>query len=227
MDTQTKNELSVLEAFSKVFAFGLALLYIVGFLVVASYLLQFGVTSFSVLQLPYLIAGIWVLGPPLLYTWVVNSARSFEMTLAPENGGFSWRRFFYAIVLTSVPNAIGVMLIVSIPRLLDNLTWGTGLRFFGFYFGMSAAAHLYWMARTTPVGNETIWRNRTHAAQFFLTLLVMLTLGYAVWFSARMYPLIPFSLGGGRPLTIQFIEGEKSMPDTIQRPTPTRNVPFR
>lgn len=30
-------------------------------------------------------------------------------------------------------------------------------------------------------------------------------------------PLIPFSLGGGKPLTAAFFEGEKKMPDEIQR----------
>jgi hypothetical protein len=217
MDAQTRERLDVLETFSKALAICLALLYVVGFVVVSSYLLRFGVSSFSVLQLQYLIAGVWVLGPPILYTWLVDSQQQFEVTVAPENSGLNLRRFFYAFVLTGVPTGIALLLIVSIPHLLEGLTWGIGLRFTAFYLATSTAAHLYWKARTAPDEQRTIWKNRTHAARFFLTLLVMLTLGYAVWFSVRIYPLIPFSLGGGRPLTIQFIEGEKGMPDAIQR----------
>jgi hypothetical protein len=57
----------------------------------------------------------------------------------------------------------------------------------------------------------------------------MIVISYAVWFSVRIYPLIPFSLGGGRPLTVVFIEGEKKMPDEIERANTSakRSVPYK
>jgi hypothetical protein len=42
---------------------------------------------------------------------------------------------------------------------------------------------------------------------------------YGVWFSSRIYPLIPFSLGGGKPLTVVFIEGEKILQEKSRRAT--------
>jgi hypothetical protein len=55
------SEINLVESLSKVFAVALGVLYLLGFLVVAAYLSQFGVSSFSVLQLQYLLAGIWLL----------------------------------------------------------------------------------------------------------------------------------------------------------------------
>jgi len=71
--------------------------------------------------------------------------------------------------------------------------------------------------------------NRSHAAPVYLALLLMIVLCYAVWFSARVYPLIPFSLGGGKPLIVAFFEGEKKMPDEIQRAgqSSKRSVPYQ
>jgi hypothetical protein len=47
-------------------------------------------------------------------------------------------------------------------------------------------------------------------------------MAFAVWFSLRIYPLIPSSLGGGRPLTVVFFEGDKKMPDAILREGSTK-----
>jgi hypothetical protein len=56
----------------------------------------------------------------------------------------------------------------------------------------------------------------------------VLILGFAVWFSVRIYPIIPSSLGGGKPLTVVFFEGDKKMPDEIQREGSTkRSIPYK
>jgi len=57
----------------------------------------------------------------------------------------------------------------------------------------------------------------------------MIVLCYAVWFSVRIYPKVPFSLGGGNPLTVAFLEGEKRMPDEIQKAdrSAKRSVPYK
>jgi hypothetical protein len=76
---------------------------------------------------------------------------------------------------------------------------------------------------------ETRMINRSHAAPFYLTFLIMIVISYAVWFSARIYPLIPFSFGGGRPLTVVFFEGKEKMPDEIQKPDQSakRSIPYK
>ena len=195
-DLRLANEFSLLESLSKLFATSLGVLYLFGFLVVASYLSRYGVSSFSVLQLQYLIAGIWVLGPPVLHASLMYAVRRFEERAAPDvKGKFNWRRFTISSFLTQLPLSLFVVLIFVVPGFFESMTWGMGIRFFLFYLGMVNCAQLYWRSWRADTDKETWWMNRSHAAPFYLALLFMLVISYTVWFSVRIYPLIPFSLG--------------------------------
>jgi hypothetical protein len=229
-NTQLADDLSFVESLSKLFAIALGLLYLLGFLVVASYLSRFGVSSFSLLQLQYLIAGFWVLGPPVIHAFVVHATRRFDESTTPEiEGKFNWRRFAISSLFTGIPTAVFIGLLIAIPNVFENMTWGIGIRFILFYVAMTNSADLFWMSRHADTKTETWWRNRSHAAPFYLAFLLMILLGYAVWFSVRIYPLIPFSLGGGRLLTVAFIEGDKKMPDEIERAdrSAKRSIPYK
>ena len=58
------------------------------------------------------------------------------------------------------------------------------------------------------------------------TFLVSLSLAYVVLFAIELYPLIPYSLGGGKPATVMFLLGEKASPDLLARDrTSHRSVP--
>jgi len=85
------------------------------------------------------------------------------------------------------------------------------------------------MSARTDDKTETWWCNRSHAAPFYLAFLLITALAYSVWFSIRIYPLIPFSFGGGKPLTIEFFEGDKRLPDEIKKPDSNakRSIPYR
>jgi hypothetical protein len=229
-DAQLADDLSLIESLSKLFAVALGLLYLLGFLVVASHLSRYGVSSFSVLQLQYLIAGIWVLGPPVVHASIVNASHKFDERATPEvKGAFNWRRFAISSLFSGIPSALFIALLVAIPKVLESITWGIGIRFFLFYLAMVNCAQLFWMSRQADTKKETWWMNRSHAAPFYLTVLLMFVLSYTVWFSVRIYPLIPFSLGGGRPLTVAFIEGDKKMPDEIEKTdrSAKRSIPYK
>lgn len=225
------NQFALIDSFSKLVAVSIGLLYFVGFLVVAGHLSQYGVSSFSVLQLQYLIAGFWSLGPPVILALVYLTARKFEERAAPDTPGklFSWRRFFIAIFLTNIPSAIFFLLLVSIPGMLQNLTWGIGIRWYLFFLAMTNCAQVLRWSWQVQTENETWLINRQHAVPFYSTLLLMIALGYILWFSVRVYPLIPFSLGGGNPLTVAFMESEKKFPAGIKADTSTtnRSIPYR
>lgn len=127
------SEISLIESLSKVFAVALGILYLLGFLVVATYLSQFGVSSFSVLQLQYLLAGIWLLGPPVLHTTIVDAQRKFDERVVPEvPGKFNWRRFIFSAAISGLPAGIFIPLLNLIPGVLQNMTWGIGIRYFVF-----------------------------------------------------------------------------------------------
>ncbi len=228
--SQLSEDISLLESWSKFFAFAVGVLYLSGFLVVASYLSRYGVSSFDVLHLQYLIAGIWALGPPVAVGTLQQIRYRFEERAAPEvTGKFNWRRFCIATMFSGLPFGALMGLLVTIPNVSDNLTWGIGIRWFLFFVGMWNVALLLWRSRRVTIEKETWWMNRTHAVPLYVGALFVLMLGYTLWFSVRIYPLIPFSMGGGKPLTVAFLEGEKKMPEEIQKPTPSakRSVPYK
>jgi MFS family permease len=224
-----KRGITLVDSFSRFLATAVGLLYLVGFLVVAGHLSRYGASSFSVLQLQYLVAGVWALGPPAAVASVVLIARRFEDRVAPETPReFNWRRFVIASFLTSIPYAVLMALLSIIPGVLDSLTWGTGIRLFMFYIGMLACAQVFWMSWQSQEEKASPWRNRSHAAPFYMTLLLTIVLGYVLWFSVRVYPLIPFSLGGGRPLTVAFIASERPLPEGIVKDgSSQRSVPYK
>ena len=229
-DSQPANDFKIIESVSKLLAVTLAFLYLLGFLVVAIYLSRFGVSSFSVLHLQYLIAGIWVLGPPVVDGYLTFASRRFDERAAPETEGkFNWRRFFISAFLSGIPSGLFLVLLIALPNVVESMTWGIGIRVFLFYIAMLNFAQLFWMSRRVDPKQETWWMNRTHAAPFYLAFLLMIVVSYAVWFAVRIYPLIPFSFGGGRPLTVVFIEGEKTMPDEIQKSDryAKRSIPYK
>jgi hypothetical protein len=228
--TPLADELSLVESLSKLFAASLGSLYLIGFLVVACHLSRYGVSSFAVLQLQYLIAGIWTLGPIVLHASIGEVEHRFSERATPEvKGKFNWRRFVFSLLSKGSVSGVFLGLLARIPNVADNLTWGIGIRILLFYLSIWTFAQLFWGSRRVVADKETWWTNRSHAAPYYLTALFVLVLGYAVWFSVRIYPLIPFSLGGGEPLTVAFFEGEKKMPDEIQKPVPSakRSVPYK
>ena len=227
-DPDPASGLSRLESLSKLFAIALGVLYLLGFLVVASYLSRYGVASFAVLQLQYLIAGIWALGPPVLLGSLVFIERRFSERAAPEIGGrFNWRRFIISLV-TSLSGLL-LVLLALVPNVAGSITWGVGIRLGLFFWVMFSSAQMLWISWQVEPQTETWWANRSHAAPFYLALLFMTVFGYSLWFSARIYPVIPFSMGGGRPLTVAFFEGDRKFPDEIRRAEQPskRSIPYR
>lgn len=230
IDSQQRKELSLFEPLSKLVAAALGLLYLLGFLVVATYLSRFGVSSFAVLHLQYLIAGIWVLGPPVLMAALYETEHRFKERAAPGiEAEFTWLRFGVSSLISAIPASVFFVTLGLIPSVSDDLTWKSGVRLFLFYFGMWAFAQLLWLCHRVPTEKETWAINRTHAAPFYLSSMLVLVFVYSLWFSLRVYPLIPFSMGGGKPLTVIFFEGEKKMPDEILKSSPSakRSVPYK
>jgi hypothetical protein len=113
-------------------------------------------------------------------------------------------------------------LLLVIPN-VENITRGTIIGCYLLFLSMIIFSQPFWISRRADTEKETWLLNRSHAAPFYLAScstwrsLPMIVLCYTVWFSVRRYPLIPFSLGGGKPLTVAFSEGEKKMPDEIQK----------
>jgi hypothetical protein len=228
-DPDTNNShLTILDSLSKYVAAAVGVLYLLGFLVVSAHLSRYGISSFSVLQLQYLIAGVWVLGPPVALVSIVHSALKFEERATPDTPGkFNWRRFLFSLFLPAIPYALFWGILASIPGVLLEITWGIGIRLYLFFLAAESSGQILWMSWRVHTEKET-WLVNRQAVPFHLTLLLTIVLAYVLWFGARIYPLIPFSLGGGRPLTVAFIEGEKKLPDGIKADLSLkRSIPYK
>jgi hypothetical protein len=210
-----RDDLSLIDQASKLLAVCIGLLYLIGFLVVTSYLSRFGVSSFSVLQLQYLVVGVWVLAPPVVMVSFKHAEHMFQEKAAPDvSGRFNWRRFSISMFLTSVPFGLWFGVVAAVPGFWENMTWKLGIYWWFFLLGLQICWHILLISWRVPAEKET-WLVNRQAAPFHLSLLVSVLLVYVLWFSVRIYPLIPFSLGGGRPLTVVFIPGEKELPQEI------------
>lgn len=227
---QLAEKFAPTESLSKLFALCLGALYLVGFLVVAVHLSNYGISSFSMLQLQYLAGGVWVLGPPVAHAAIVHTARRFDERVAPEVvGRFNWQRFAISTTLTGITPLLFVGLLRLIPNVWEEMSLQTGIKLVLFYLTGWIVAQMCLSSLQVAAGKETPWRNRSQAAPFYATSLVLLVIAYGLWFAVHIYPTIPFSLGGGKPLTVAFFEGEKRMPDEIKRADefPKRSVPYK
>jgi hypothetical protein len=219
---------AIIDSYSKIAAVAIGLLYVIGFLVVATHLSRFGVSGFSVLQLQYLMAGVWALGPPVVFAGVMLPARKLEERAAPEVAEkFNWRRGLISSVLTGLPLAGWAVLVASIPASWEGFSWKLAIGLYVFLIAIVNCAQVLWMSWRVEGKGQAWFLNRRDAAPFYLILLITVVLVYVVWFAVRIYPLIPFSLGGGRPLTVAFIEGEKKLPNGIEADSSlNRSVPY-
>jgi hypothetical protein len=69
--------------------------------------------------------------------------------------------------------------------------------------------------------------NRAAVPLYALVLLTVL-LVYVGTFSQIVYPSIPYAFGGGKPLSVSFVEGEKRLPDSlVVEAQSRRTIPYQ
>lgn len=227
--TRLDKDIEVLESLSKILALAVGLLYLSGFLVVAFHLSDYGVSSLEILQLQYLIAGAWAIVPPFLVASHFAIQDRFDTKSFVELSHSRFRRFVISTAIFPLPFAIPVLLLTLIFPRSKDLTWGILGPLCLFYFGMWLLSDLLWKCFSASGDESSWWLDRKVAAPFYASTLLLLALLFLPWFSVSIYPLIPFSLGGGKPLTVAFFEGDKKMPDEIQKANPSdkRSIPYK
>jgi hypothetical protein len=193
----------------------IAIAYSLGFLVVARHLSRYEVSTFSLLQTQYLVAGIWTVTPPILFAVVQRTMERFRDT-ASRFPISTWRQLFVIPAVTGIPFGL---LIGTLSQLLggfEGFSWKLFARMWFFYLLLSIPADLAWMSWKSAKESER-WYVGRHALPLYLTVLCLGILAYASNFATMVYPLIPYSLGGGKPRTIVFIPGKDGLPVGIAR----------
>lgn len=199
-----------LEDVSKFLALGLVVLYLLGFLVVAYNLSQYGVSSMAVLKLQYLLAGIWLLLPLAVLSLLIAGFLAFSWLPLPKGKprirlvGFTSLIASFALVLATL-SAFGVNVVAFYDK---GSTHANFIDRVSILAGIVAMAAFFWyvgrILKDEP--NEKMNRNIQKTAVFyFLTASVLILLGYVSFFARNWYPLIPYSLGGGKPASVVFL----------------------
>lgn len=215
-------------------AAALALAYVCGFLVVTLHLSEYGIYSISIFRGQYLAAGVLSFGPLYLAYFVVAvfhiQFKKFSLSNLPSSGWPKVNEF--CRMLGQV-----VWSLLSIYVFLTAFIGGVISIFVPTFRGLSLTHWriLSWLIVQSVVFGvilQKIWQEATrlrfdelqHDFRKGILLILRLTLrfvillGYLSYFTQRVYPEIPFWIGGGKPESVVFLlkggTGERTAPLT-------------
>lgn len=191
-------------------AFGF--LYVLGFLVHTLYLASYGVAAMNLLRIQYIMAGVWALMPMALiigsYLWVMNVVESTRKETKPRPE--SHYLLVIGMALLGFIGVIGLAIspfaeIFTQPQNVStiDLLWTIGLVVLLIVLVLGIAKEI---KRHASIG-------------WIVTLLAIVFVGYVVRFSRLVYPGIPASIGGGRPINVRF-----AISDEMKRVIPIDNA---
>ena len=184
-------------------------LYVLGFLVHTLYLASYGVAAMNLLRIQYIMAGVWALMPMALiigfYFWVSYAVESRK----------PGTHYAYSAAVASIAFVGIVGLAVSPfdeiftlpPHAGVDVAWMIGLVVV--LIGLVVV-----LARQIKEGARIDW---------IIALLAIASVGYVVRFSHLVYPGIPASIGGGRPINVRFAisdEMKRIVPIDVARTYP-------
>lgn len=209
----------VIELGAKVISFSIALTYLIGFLVVAWHLSKYGVSSLSLLHLQYLVAGLWVVLPPGFVALVMLTKDLPTIHLDRTAPKLPWYGRFVFNLITAFP--ANIVFGVFMGFLIIHLSIGK-LLFVVFLLVVAGLAISFFISslRIPPETTRLISKN---LAPFYGGFAATIA-GFYIWFFAvNIYPAIPYEWGGGKPLDVIFLEGDKPLPDGIVKDGTTRH----
>jgi hypothetical protein len=226
VDHGTTHELSrerisgLIDLGAKVISFSIALTYLIGFFVVAWHLSKYGVSSLSLLHLQYLVAGLWVVLPPVFVALLTLTKDLPTIHLERRVPKLPWYGRFGVNLVTAFPANIVFGLFVGF--LIVNLP---PKKVFFVVFLLGAAGltiSLFVSSLRIPPGTTGRLMSRNLAS--FYGGVAVTTVGFYIWlFAVNIYPAIPYEWGGGKPLDVIFLEGDKPLPDGIVKDGNTRH----
>lgn len=205
---------------AKAISFSIALTYLIGFFVVAWHLSKYGVSSLSLLHLQYLVAGLWVVLPPGFVALLMLTKELPTIHLDQRKPKLPWLGRFAINLITSFPANIVFGLFVGF--LIVNLSGRKVLTvlFLLAVVGMTTSFFISSIRFPTGATGRLMARN---LAPFYGGVAVT-SAGFYIWlFAVNIYPAIPYEWGGGKPLNVIFLEGDKPLPDGIVKDGNTRH----
>jgi hypothetical protein len=197
---------------AKVVSLSIGFTYFIGFLVVAWYLSRYGVSSLSLLHLQYLVAGLWVVLPPSFVALLMLTKELPTIHLDRRVPKIPLLGRFAVNLFTTLP--AGIVFTLFVGFLIVHLTTFKALVVLFLLVVIGLSISLFISSVRLPPG--TTGRLISRNLSPFYGGIAATAVGFYVWlFAANIYPAIPYEWGGGKPLNVIFLEGDKPLPDGI------------
>jgi hypothetical protein len=226
VDSATTDELSpkrisdLFDLGAKVISLSIALTYLVGFFVVAWHLSKYGVSSLSLLHLQYLVAGLWVVLPPGFVALLMLTKERPIIHMDRRTPKLPWLVRFVVNLVTSFP--ANIVFGFFLGFLIINLSTRKLFTVIFLLVVVGLAIALFVSSVRIPPGATGRFISR-NLAPFYGGVAATIA-GFYIWFFAvNIYPAIRYEWGGGKPLDVIFLEGDKPLPDGILKDGNTRH----
>ncbi len=221
---------SVLDRTGRALPIALAALYVIGFLIVGIYLASFGASTLELFKIQYLAAGFWCTVPIAVFLLVCTPFRSAISTIVWmrelhfNQARTGWRAFFVTMLIELFADLGTLVFLTSVwARNVPTKSFfkvsfaGNGIR----SISPGAFALLYVPIIIVSLG-LVARRSLPHVAPWGLgpilprkyitglmdILWITIIGAWLALFARKVYPKIPFSLGGGEPRTVVFVLNE-------------------
>jgi len=207
--------MTALERLAKVGASVLAACYVVGLLVVNTYLYQFGFSDFTLLRPKAVFTGAWVL--LLIVVVGLPTVATFSSINMSDRDNSRWFRGNHEAVKRMSAAVLGPILLLSIV----HFAWGEylGVGYMGrlllsfmsagveYVYAVVLVGILKFAFDTAPRLNETKTRRLTSTAHmlFWLAAGTGMFAVFIIVFATDLYAGIPDQFGGGRPRMVRLL----------------------
>ncbi len=240
-----------LENLPKLVGLALGALYFFGFIVVMRHLAEFGATSLALLRLQYVVAGFWLFCPiVVVYATTAGVQYSYYLHARAVSHFLKgntlsrprhWLLGLMGFGLNLLPAVLYVLVLVVVVTfglwkfevvMAYISSYQQGLAaVFGFSIGIALLGILTWRS-ARQIANKESEKNKSeniYGMAFFGSLCGLVFIWYVLYFATNIYPHIPHSLGGGKPVSVVFfLKDSKSMTNgpLISDHSGTKSIPY-
>jgi hypothetical protein len=182
---------SILEKVTKVSVSFIAIVYALGLIVVSVFLSEYGFRNFGLLDLQYIVAGLWALFPAFMIAIALIFFRLSEGFFGLLITGLAWVGLFYFLGIQFSWKWLVALLLAALVvfMLYQSVSMWLGERFINLttqrMLGIKGPVFLFLRRQ-------------------ILTYSLVIPF-YLIFFALQVYPEIPPSLGGGAGQPVEFI----------------------
>ncbi len=210
--------LDLIDKFGKLALVIAAIIYAIGFTVVTLHLSSFGITSTGLARASYILTGLWVIFPIVLFcVFVILVLVYYGDSASNEAFRFDlrnlYKRFKRLLVATLQALFVALLFLGLCAGFLGLVPLAEIVNSLGPAEAKSLLGSMILMLLNLIIVVEVVRKARGEgelgriflSSAFFLLFSAAAFLQYLSIFSRQIYPVLPASLGGGKPLSVQLV----------------------